>query len=187
MSKRKTNTDLPAELLRQVAEKLRGRLAEIVAITDRFCDEHLDEEFKRLCRDMAAVLCVEGCPVTSGKAAGWAAGIVYSVAWVNFLGDPSQPHHMKAEDMARAVGVSPATLMNRAKVIREGLDLRRMDPRWSTRGMLGHNPLVWMVVVNGLPYDLRRAPRHVQEEAVRRGLIPFVPGDEEEDAEDEGS
>jgi hypothetical protein len=53
--------------------------------------------------------------------------------------------------------------------------------------MLEHNPLVWMVEVNGLPYDIRMAPRHVQEEAARRGLIPFVPGDEEEGGEDEDS
>jgi hypothetical protein len=84
---------------------------------------------------------------------------------------------LKAEDMARAVGVSPATLMNKAKVIRDGLGLRRMDPRWSTRDMLGHNPLVWMLEIDGLPYDIRRAPRHIQEEAYRRGLIPFVPGE----------
>jgi hypothetical protein len=101
------------ELLEEVPEKLRPRFAEIVALTDRFCDDHLDQEFKGLCREMAAVLCRERFPVTSGKAAGWAAGIVYSVGWVNFLGDPSQPHHVKAEDMARAVGVSPATLMKR--------------------------------------------------------------------------
>ena len=123
-----------APLAEQIPEKLRGRFAEITAITDRFCDEHLDAEFKRLCRDMVATLIVEGCPLASGKAAGWAAAVVYSIGWVNFLNDPSQPHHMTAVDMAKAVGVSEATLMNRAKVIRQGLDLRRMDPRWSTEG-----------------------------------------------------
>ncbi len=164
MSKQKPNADLPDELLRQVPEPLRVRFADIVAVTDRFCDEHLDAEFKRLCRDMAVVLCREGCPVASGKAAGWAAGVVYSVAWVNFLSDPSQPHHMRAEDMARAAGVSPATLMNRAKVVREGLGLRRMDPRWSTTDMLEHNPLVWMVQDrHGMIHDVRQAPREVQE------------------------
>ncbi|MBI1918602.1 MAG: hypothetical protein HYS12_28240 [Planctomycetes bacterium] len=169
------------EPIEQRTSKRRNRIAEIVAITDRFCDRHLDEEFKQLCREMAVVLCREGCPVGRGKAAGWAAGIIYSVAWVNFLGDPSQPYHMKAEDMARAVGVSPATLMAKARVVRDSLHLHRMDPRWSTKEMLEHNPLVWLVEVDGLPYDIRRAPRHVQEEAVRRGLIPFVP-EEEEDA-----
>ncbi len=127
--------------------KLGKRLGEILAITDRFCAEHLDAEYKELCRDLAAALCVAGFPLTSGKAAGWAAGIVYSVGWVNFIGDPSQPHHMRAEDMAPALGVSPATLMNRARDIREGLDLRRMDPRWSTRAMRERNPLLRMAEV----------------------------------------
>src|SRR5262249_46752604 len=116
-----------------------------------------------------------------GRSPSRAAGIVYSVAWVNFLGDPSQPHHMQAEDMARGLGVSPATMMNKAKVIRQGLEIRRMDPRWSTKGMLDPNPLVWLMEVNGLPFDIRQTPRHVQEEAYRRGLIPYVPGEEPEE------
>ncbi len=77
--------------------------------------------------------------------------------------------------MADAVGVAPATLMNRTRDIREGLGLVRMDRRWSTRNMLERNPLVWMVEVDGLPADIRQAPRQVQEEAVRGGIIPFVP------------
>jgi len=129
--------DVIVQLPRQIGE----RLGEILRITDSFCDQHLDAEYKALCRDMAAALCVEGFPLTSGKAAGWAAGIVYSVGWINFIGDPSQPHHMRAEDMAPALGVSPATLMNRARDIREGLGLVRMDPRWSTKGMLEQNPI----------------------------------------------
>jgi hypothetical protein len=130
------------DVIVRLPPKLGKRLGEILAITDRFCDEHLDAEFKGLCRDMAAALCVAGFSLTAGKAAGWAAGIAYSVGWVNFIGDPSQPHHMRAEDMAPALGVSPATLMNRARDIREGLGLVRMDPRWSTKAMLERNPLL---------------------------------------------
>lgn len=132
------------DVIVRLPPKLGKRLGEVLAITDRFCDDHLDEEYKALCRDMAAALCVEGFPLTSGKATGWAAGIVYSVGWVNFIGDPSQPHHMKSEDMAPAIDVSPATLMNRARDIREGLGLRRMNPRWSTKAMLERNPLLRM-------------------------------------------
>lgn len=137
------------DVIVRLPPKLGRRLGEILTITDRFCDEHLDGEFKKLCRDMAAVLCVEGLPLTSGKAAGWAAGIVYSVGWVNFLGDPSQPHHVKMENMAPALGVSPATLMNRARDIREGLGLVRMDPGWSTKAMLERNPLLKLAEVLG--------------------------------------
>ena len=139
-AKPKTRTKAQSEL----AEPLRRRLADIVAATDRFCDEHLDAEYRDLCRDLTATLVGEGFPVTSGKAEGWAAGVAYTVGWVNFIGDPSQPHHMRAEDMAPALGVSPATLMNRARDIREGLGLRRMDPRWSTKAMRERNPLLRM-------------------------------------------
>jgi len=167
-------------LLTQVPEHFRRRFAEVVAMTDRFRARHLDEEFKQLCREMASVVCREGYPVSSGKAAGWAAGIVGSVAWVNFLGDPSQPHHVRLEDIARRLGVSPATLHAKAKVIREGLNLRWMDPRWSVQAILEHNPLVWIVQdQQGLIHDLRQAPRHTQEQAYRLGLIPFVPGEED--------
>lgn len=135
-------SDATGDVIVRLPPKLGKRLGEILAVTDRFCDEYLNAEYKALCRDMAAALCVAGFPLTSGKAAGWAVGVVYSVGWVNFIGDPSQPHHMRAEDMAPGLGVSPATLMSRARDIREGLGVRRMDPRWSTKAMLERNPLL---------------------------------------------
>jgi hypothetical protein len=160
-----------------VPEGMRQRCAEITALTDAFCKKHLDEEYAALCREMTALLCRAGAPVKSGKAAGWAAGVVYSIGCVNFLGDPSQPHHMKADDMARLMGVSPATQSAKARVIREGLDLHQMDPRWTVRSLQEENPLTWFAEVNGVPVDLRNVPRPIQEEAYRRGLIPFIPAE----------
>ncbi len=162
------------ELLAQVPAKLHKRFKEIVGITDAFCKAHMNAEFRDICREMAVHVFQEGSPVTSGKAASWAAGIVASVGFVNFLGDPSQPHHMTMDEMAEKIGVSPATLHNKAKVIRDSLDIRRMDPRFSTKGMTDRNPLVWLVQIDGLPYDIRRAPREVQEAALRKGLIPYI-------------
>jgi len=124
------------ELLAQVPARLHKRFHEIVALTDAFCKAHLNAEFRDICREMAVAVWQEGSPVTSGKAASWAAAIVASVGFVNFLGDPSQPHYMTMDEMAEKIGVSPATLHAKAKVIRDSLDIRRMD---------------------GLPYDIRRA------------------------------
>jgi hypothetical protein len=166
------------ELLAEVPAKLRPRLREIVSLTDAFCQAHLDDEFRDLCRKLAVAACREGVPVTSGKAASWAAGVVGSVGFINFLGDPSQPHSMTLDEMARKIGVSPATLHAKAKVIRDALDLRRMDPRFSTRDMVDHNPLVWILKVNGLLMDIREAPREAQEVAFRKGLIPYIPADQ---------
>ena len=50
------------------------------------------------------------------------------------------------------------------------------DPRWSLPSKLEDNPLVWMLNVNGFAVDIRNASLELQEEAFRRGLIPYVPG-----------
>jgi hypothetical protein len=34
-----------------------------------------------------------------------------------------------------------------------------------------------MIQVNGLIADVRRLPRPIQEEAFRKGLIPYIPAD----------
>jgi hypothetical protein len=174
------------DLLKQVPKELRDRFTEIVTITDRFCNEHLNDEYKQLCREMVAILCRDGAPVTQGKAVSWASGIISALGWVNFLSDPSQSPHMRTEDVARALGVSKATMAAKSRVIRQGLDLHPLDPDWTLESNLGKNPLVWMVQDrSGLIHDLRMAPRHVQEEAYRRGLIPYVPADRPEETEDD--
>jgi len=165
------------ELLSRVSPGLQSRLGEITSLTDAFCREHLDDEYQRLCQKLAVAAAEAGLPLTSGKAAGWAAGVVAAVGFANFLGDPSQSLHMTTEEMARRIGVSAATLHNKLKAIRNGLDIERFDPRFSTRAMTNQNPFTWILMVNGMPMDIRTAPRAAQEEALRRGLIPYVPGD----------
>ena len=167
------------ELMGHVPERLREVFVEIVAITDAFCDEHLNDEYKQLCREMAVAACQEGLPITRGKPPSWAAGIVYSVGWVNFLGDPSQDPHMKTADFAKAIGVSEATIMAKSKVIREGLDLMRLDPNWCLPSGVEDNPLIWMLEINGFVIDIRHAPREAQVVAYEKGLIPYVPADRE--------
>jgi hypothetical protein len=39
------------------------------------------------------------------------------------------------------------------------------------------NPLAWMISVNGFVMDARHATRAIQEEAFRKGLIPYLPED----------
>jgi hypothetical protein len=47
------------------------------------------------------------------------------------------------------------------------------------------NPLAWMIQVNGLVADARRLPREIQEEAFRKGLIPYIPDDRAGDPAEE--
>jgi hypothetical protein len=47
------------------------------------------------------------------------------------------------------------------------------------RSIVDRNPLVWIAEVNGLLVDVRDMPREVQVIAYEKGLIPYVPADQE--------
>ena len=152
-------------------------LERVVALTDAFCREHLDEEYGTLCRKLAGVLSRKRpSPLARGKPGSWASGIVRVIGWVNFLGDPGQPHHMKMTDIDEEFGVSEATGSAKSKAIRDLLKFRRFEHEWTLPGRMEQNPMIWMIQVNGLIVDARRLPREIQEEAFRKGLIPYVPG-----------
>ncbi len=158
----------------------------IVTLIDAFCGEHLDDEYQRLCRRLAGVLARKRpSPLLSGKPTSWASGIVRTIGWVNFLGDPSQTHHMKMTDIDEGFGVSEATGSAKSTAIRDLLKLHRLDPEWTLPSQLDRNPLAWMIEVNGLIVDARLVPREIQEEAFRKGLIPYIPVDREGEPADE--
>ena len=54
-----------------------------------------------------------------------------------------------------------------------------MDPTWMLKGIVDQNPLVWMAEVNGLLVDVRDMPREVQVIAYEKGMIPYIPADQE--------
>jgi hypothetical protein len=161
-----------------VAEAVRLAHDRVVGLTDAFCRNHLDAEYAALCRKLAGVLARKRpSPLTQGKPESWASAIVRVVGWVNFLGDPSQPHHMKMTDIDAGFGVSEATGSAKSMAIRNLLSLRRFDPDWTLPSRMDDNPLVWMLEVNGLIMDIRRCPREAQEVAFAKGLIPYIPAD----------
>ncbi len=169
-----------------VPEPYAGRFTKFAELTDAFCDAHLNAEYKQLCREMAAVVCQDASSVLRGKPSGWAAGIVYALGRVNFLTDPDQTPHMAATEIAKGFGVSQATMLNKAKVIRQGLDLMPLHPDWCLPSKLDDNPMVWMLKVNGFLMDIRMAPREAQVAAYEKGLIPYVPADQQRAVRDDG-
>lgn len=115
----------------------------------------------------------------TGKPAGWACGIVYTIGRVNFLSDPAQTPHMPSAAIAKGFGVSEATMMKRSGEIRRRLEIIPLDPEWCTQRMLNENPLVWMAeTIEGFIIDLRTAPRDVQAEAFEQGMTPYIPADQ---------
>jgi len=168
------------DLLADVPDTYAARCTELVALTDAFCNAHLDSEYRELCREMAVEICQKASPGLKGRSTSWAAGIVCALGWVNFLTDPSQTPHLTSAQLAQGFGVSVATMQAKARLIRKELDLMQLDPDWCLPSKLGDNPLVWMLEVNGLLVDIRMAPREAQVVAYEKGLIPYIPADRPE-------
>lgn len=155
----------------------RERFLEVVAVIDQFCDRHLNAEYAKAGHRMAAYLFQPGSPAMKGKPEGWAAGVLYAVGKVNFLSDPSQTPHLPLEEIAKGVGVSPATMHNKGRTLWEGLSLMQFDPEFTVESNLDRNPLIWILEVNGFPMDIRDLPREAQVVAFEKGLIPYIPAD----------
>ncbi len=174
-------------ILEAIEPAYRQRLEQIVALTDVVCLNHLqpsEREYKAYCHVLAACCCQPGSPVVEGrgKPESWAAGILWTLGMVNFLDDKSFEPVMSGKQVARAFGVSVATMQAKSREIREGLDIRQCDPEWTLPSVLDKNPLAWIVETeDGLLLDIRHLPREQQQIAFDRGMIPYVPTGAEDD------
>ena len=134
------------------------RLTTFLAI---FCREHLNQEYAALCRKLTEKLARKRpSPLVSGRHNTWACGIVRTIGWVNFLDDRSQKPHMKLTAIDKAFGVGESTGQGKSMLIRK---------------MLKISPMAWMIQVNGFLVDARFLKREIQEEALRKGMIPYIP------------
>lgn len=162
----------------RVPKQMQPKYEEIVSLTDAFCQEHLNEEYAQMSRKLVAALCRKRpSPLVTGKAKTWACGIVHALGMVNFLFDSSQTPHMKASELYQKFGVGESTGNGKSKQIRDAMKMSQFDWHWCLPSRLNSHPAAWLISVNGLMLDARTAPRPIQEEAVRKGLIPYLPGE----------
>ena len=165
-----------------VPEVMRARYAEITAMTDALCRAKLNEEYAQMCRELTATLARKRLsPLVSGQAKSWACAIAYTVGSVNFLFDKSQIPTLRPDELCAWFGLSKSTGGNKSSQIKQMLKIGWMDPHWTLPSQLEHNSLAWLVSVNGLIVDARSLPRPLQEEAYRKGLIPYLSDEKEVD------
>ena len=122
MPKRKSTAD----------EAKHKAIDEIAGLVDAFCREHLNDEYAELCRRLTEKLARKRpSPLLSGKPNTWAAGIVRTIGWVNFLDNRSQSPHMKLTAIDKAFGVAESTGQGKSMLIRRMFKIRPSDPEWS--------------------------------------------------------
>ncbi len=150
---------------------------QVVAVTDVVCREHLDGEYADLCRAVVGKLGRKRpSPLTRGDPRIWASGVVYAVGQLNFVFDPAQTPHATADQLSGWLGVKKTTMASKARWIRDTLKLSHLDGEFMRRDLVEASPLTWLLEVDGMLVDIRRAPVQVQVHAFELGLIPYVPG-----------
>ena len=161
----------------RVPAALREKFDAIRQAADAFCDQRLNDEYKKVIHQaLAALSRKRPSPLLKSKDNAWAAGVVHAVGRVNFLFDPSQTPTCTASEIYAHFGVSSSTALLRSKETRDALDMGQFSPEWTVAGNMDKNPLIWMLEVNGLLVDVRQMPLEVQEIALAQGMIPYIPG-----------
>jgi len=159
---------------------------EIAEIIEKFCDEKLNNEYKDICLRALAKLCRKRpAPIESGKARTWACEIIYAIGSSNFIFDKSQSINMTAGDITGWFGISKNTAGGKATEIKNLLNLSYFNTEFSLKSLIDGNPMIWYLKVNGYLVDIRQMPRGAQEEACRKGMIPYIPADEENSNENQ--
>lgn len=170
---------------RTVPMALKDKYEEITAVLKNFCEEKINEEYYELSCDLcAAIGRKRPSPLLSGKAGTWACGIIHALGTVNFLFDSTQIPYLSAKELYESFGISSSTAIAKSKQIRDSFKMSQFDPDWTLPSKIEDNPLVWMILVNGLAIDARTAPRDIQEAAFQQGIIPYIPEASEEKKKD---
>ena len=135
----------------RVPKTLRLVADEIVAITDAVCRAVLDEEYADLARRAVAKLARKRpSPLTAGRRATWAAGVVYALGQANFVFDPASEPYVTADELSEAFGVAKSTMGSKARQVRDLLRISPFSPEFERADVAAQNPLMWIIEVNGL-------------------------------------
>jgi hypothetical protein len=166
----------------KVPKQMQPKFEEIISLTDAFCSKYLNAEYAEMSRQLAAALCRKRpSPLATGKAKSWACGIVHALGMVNFLYDSSQTPHIKASELYKQFGVAESTGQGKSKAVRDAMNMSYYDSTWCLPSRIDKHPTAWLVSVNGFIIDVRQAPREIQEEAFDKGLIPYLPTEDDSD------
>jgi len=162
-----------------VPQQMNEKFDAVVALIDKCCNERLNEEYAKLARQLTAALCRKRpSPLLNGRINTWACGVVYALGFVNFLFDKSSEPYMNATELCKCFGISKSTGSAKSKEIRDIFNMIQMDPNWCLPSEMNNNPMAWTIMLDGFIVDVRTVPKHIQEMAYQKGLIPYIPNTE---------
>jgi hypothetical protein len=145
-------------------EEIRTKEKQLLGMTDSFCSQKLDDDYRELCEKLIRKLGRKRqVPFTTGQLSIWAAAVVYAIGSINFLFDKSFEPYVTADDISEFFGAKKTTVSNKAKQIKDMFGMRRLSSEFSTRYMQDHNPMNEYVLVDGFITPLSMLSEDLQE------------------------
>lgn len=121
---------------------MKEKFDRVVAMTDAFSNQHLNDEYAQLIRFAAAALCRKRpSPLASGTDKTWACGVTHALSMVNFLFDSSQAPHIGSKDLYQWFSVIAIAGQAKSKLVRDILGMHQMDTDWCLSSLLDRNPM----------------------------------------------
>lgn len=109
--------------------KLQIQFREIIRLTDHFCFLYLDDEYVDLCNQLTLNLCYQQpSPLSRGNSNTWACSIINALGVVNGLFDDSQTSSLSEDQLAEHFKLSPETMREKSKQIRNLLAMNATVP-----------------------------------------------------------
>ncbi len=161
---------------KQEIKKLEDQL---IDLTNSFCDNKLDNEYKSLCVKLIRKLGRKrDVPFQRGKVEIWAAAVIQALGSINFLFDKSFKPYVTSDQINEYFGTKNSTVSNKAREIKEMLNLWHFNPEFSIQKMIKDNPFNNLVMVDGLILPLDTLPpilqKRVKEVREQGGDIEFT-------------
>lgn len=114
-------------------EKTKLRQEQLIEMVSRFCEKHLDEEYKTLCVKLVEKLGRKReVPFKRGKLENWASGVIYTIGQLNFLFDESFEPYATPDEICDYFKTKKSTASNKARDIRKLLNLKLGNDEFST-------------------------------------------------------
>jgi hypothetical protein len=163
-------------MTKQEIKELEEKLIELTRI---FCDQKLDSDYKYLCEKLIRKLSRKrDVPFQKGKIEIWAAAVIHALGSINFLFDKSFKPYVTADQISEYFDTKNSTVSNKAREIKDMLNLWHFSPEFSTKKMIEDNPFNNLVMVDGFIVPLDTLPpilqKRVQEVREKGGDIEFT-------------
>ncbi len=146
-------TDIPKNIPEHIKEKYKA----ITSMIHSFCSIYLDKDYEELCIHALQKLCQKrNEPLKTGSNNMWAAGIVYAIAQnCGFIGNKSYymttpKYHLAASEIAVYFGVSKGGVYEKAKIIKDKLNIKAECDEWVTENERGNGGRKLIKMLRGL-------------------------------------